>query len=253
MGRVWLKLDRQADGVPIPLYYRIKQILRERIESDEWPTGFMVPSERDLCSEFGVSRVTIRQAMAGLINEGLLRTEQGRGTFVCRPKVAQGLLKFYSFSEDMRLKGLNPKSKVVSVEVVRPTRSIARHLRLEQNDEVVKLTRLRIADGEPFILETSWLPRSKCPGIELEDLDSANLYDTLTVKYGLRLAKATETFEPVLVDEYEAGKLEVKPGSAALLLERVTYDSNGQPVEFCKGLVRGDRCRYYVELLQSEG
>lgn len=246
-----MKLEKNAGGVPIPLYYQLKQILRERIESGDWPAGFAIPAERELCGEFGVSRATVRQAISGLVNEGLLKREQGRGTFVCRPKVEQGLLRFYSFSEDMREKGLDPKSKVISVGVTRATRGVAKQLGIAPGEEVVKLTRLRIAAGEPLILETSWLPRSVCPGLEKEDLESATLYGLLRERYGLRLAKAREVFEPVLIDEYEAEHLGVKPGSPALLLERMTYGADGAPVELCKGVVRGDRCRYYVELMQS--
>lgn len=249
-----MEIDRSA---LLPLYFQLKEALREQIkeglQSGELSPGDYFTSEKELCKKYDVSNITVKRALNELVNEGLLVRQQGRGTFVARPKIEQGLQSFYSITTSLQEKGIRPSSKVLEVGVTPATKGVARHLDLEgEGQEVVKLVRLRLADEEPFALETSYLPSKLFPDLANYNLSVIPLYDLLSQKYGVEPIKAQEFFEPTLVDQYEAMVLGVKQGSPALLLERITYTLNDRPIELCKGVIRGDRCRLSVELLKRE-
>lgn len=233
----------------IPLYHQLKEILKENIESGVWKPGDRIPSENELRKQYDVSRNTVIKALEELVQEGLLRREQGRGTFVSSPKISHSLTGFYSFSNVLRANGLEPKDVILVLErrIAKP--SIARHLQLTGSREVWVLKRLRCAGDEPIMLETSHLPQNRVPRIEREDLENRSLYDYLEQKHGILVTRAKEIFEPVLIRDYESRYLRVPEGYPALLLDRIAYDSQGRPVEFCRSIVRGDRCRFYTELL----
>lgn len=232
----------------IPLYHQLKEILREKVESGEWKPHDLIPSEPQLARQYQVSRATARRAVDDLTKEGLFYRKQGKGTFVSPPKIVQGLSRFYSFSRDMKTKGLNPKSKVLHLYETLPGSNVKRTLQLGNGDRVYELQRLRLAKDEPIILETSWLPADMFSGLTVKALEENSLYDLMEKVYGVRPVKAEEYFEPVCVDEYESKMLGVEEGSPALLLHRVAYNEVGRPVELCKSIVRGDKCRYYVKL-----
>ncbi|NLA59151.1 MAG: GntR family transcriptional regulator [Firmicutes bacterium] len=232
----------------IPLYHQLKQILREKVESGEWRPNDMIPSEAQLARQYGVSRATTRRAVDDLTREGLFYRQHGKGTFVSPPNIVQGLSRFYSFSRDMENKGLRPRSKVLHLHEGKADPKVRKALRLEEGATVYELRRLRLAGDEPIILETSWLPAELFPGLIAKDLESQRLYDLMEKVYGVRPVNAEEYFEPICVDEYESQMLGVPIGAPALLLHRMTFDEKERPVEVCKSIVRGDKCRYYVRL-----
>jgi GntR family transcriptional regulator len=233
----------------IPLYHQLKEILREYIESGEWKPGDLIPSENEFQQEYNISRNTVKKALDDLVQEGILNRIQGKGTFVSMPKIEQSLSGFYSFSKVLRSKGLEPKDIILSLDQKEVKPSIAKRLQLPEKALVIELRRLRCANDEPMILETSYIPLQLVSGLSAEKLEHNSLYDLMQSEYGIMVTKAKETFEPVLIRDYESSYLQIKEGSPALLLERVAYDSNGQPVEFCRSIFRGDRCRFYTELL----
>ncbi len=236
----------------VPKYHQLKQILREKIDAGDWAPGDILPSEYELCSQYGVSRTTVRQTMAALVSEGLVTREQGRGTFVARPKLEQALGGFYSFTEEILKMGLRPRSEVLKAGVTGATKAVSKRLLIPEGEEVVFLTRLRLASEEPIMFETSYLPHRCCPGLAGRDLGARPLYDILRDDYEITLSRAREEFQPALADDYEAGWLRIETGAPVLLLERLTYadlkDGKDIPLEYCRSLVRGDRCRFYVDL-----
>jgi len=240
-----MPLDEKS---PIPLYHQLTEELRENIENGDWLPHSLIPSETELCEKYGVSRGTVRQALSQLVQEGLLYRKQGRGTFVAEPKITQQLNKFYSFAQDMREKGLKPSSKVLQNEKILPDSYIKNVLGLKEKEMVYKIMRLRLADEEPLILETSYLVEELFPDLDREDVEKVPLYDIIIKKYRIRITRAKETFEPILVDRFEAEKLQIPLGSPALLVKRITYTA-GIPFEFRKSIVRGDKCSYSVELI----
>ncbi|QBD77143.1 GntR family transcriptional regulator [Ktedonosporobacter rubrisoli] len=236
-------------GNGVPLYLQLKEIMREQIRSGAWQPGDRIPSEVEVRQHFDVSRATVRQAVTSLEQEGLLTRQQGRGTFVCKPKVEWRLRNFYSFTEDLTARGLHPESRLLVFEVVLRKSIACEVFGLGEKEPLIKLVRLRLAGGDPLMLETTYLPECFVPGLTEEDIRSQALYALLEAKYGMRLGRAMESFEPILVDEFASKMLEVPRGSPALYLERVGSLADGRRVELSQSVVRGDRCRYLVELM----
>ena len=232
---------------PIPKYYQLKEIIRDLIEKDELGVGEAIPPERELCEWYRVSRMTARQAVMELVNEGLLYRVQGLGTFVAEPKVHQGTGRLTSFTEDMRERGMEVSSTVVGVRVEEAGPVVARLLRIDPGDRIVRVRRVRNADGKPMALETSHLLYEVAKGILGEDLSGRSLYEELG-KAGVRVATAEQSYEAVLVNESESAHLGVPVGSPALLIERVTFNANDRPFEYVKSVYRGDRYRVTTRL-----
>ena len=239
---------RLEHGGIIPLYHQLKEILQENIESGAWRPGDLIPSENQLMRVYGVSRNTAKKALDDLVQEGALFRVQGKGTFVAKPKLEQSLSGFYSFSRVMRERGIPARDIILSVETEEVRASVARRLSIDPGEPVIALRRLRCMQEEPIIFETSHIPQRLAPRLSAAGLHDRSLYDLLQADYGIVVAKAKESLEPVLVRDYESRYLHVRAGCPALLLDRVAYDHRGTPVEFCRSIVRGDRCRYVTEL-----
>jgi len=240
-----LPIDR---GSPLPIYYQLKEALKQQIESGALKPHERVPSERELEEAYHISRMTARRALEELEAEGYIYRAQGKGSFVAEPKIRQGLLWLTSFTEDMRERGMRAGARVLRAEVVSDER-VARKLGIDSGEEFVMLQRLRTADGEPMALETSYLRRRFCPGLEGHDFTDRSLYSTLQEEYGLRLGRAEQAVEAKVADGFEAELLGVKPGAPMLSMERITYLDDGQtPIEYVRSIYRGDRYKLYVEL-----
>lgn len=234
----------------VPLYQQLKEFIIDKIERQEWHPDDRIYSENQLFEMFDVSRNTAKKAIEDLVQEGILYRIQGKGTFVSHPKIEHSLSAFYSFSQVLREKGLNPKDIIIDVTKEKATRKIAKALQIAEGDEVVVLQRLRCANDEPIIFETSYLPKTKISDMEkLKNVGESPLYDILRDAFKVYVTSAKETFEPILIREEEQQHLHVETGSPALLLERIAYDQTDKPVEFCKSIVRGDRCKFYTELI----
>lgn len=240
------KLDHSSY---VPLYQQLKEIIIEKIEDGEWKPGDKIYSENQLFEMFDVSRNTAKKAIEDLEQKGILYRVQGKGTFVNQPKIEQSLTGFYSFSQVLEDKGLQPKDVIINITVESATNKVAQALEIEKGEDVVVLQRLRYAQGEPIILESSFLRKDNIHKVEkLEKVGETRLYDLLREEFEINVTSAKEAFEPVLINEQESHYLKVNIGAPALLLERVGYDERKNPVEFCKSIVRGDRCKFYTEL-----
>lgn len=234
----------------VPLYQQLKEFIIESIENNKWNPGDKIYSENQFFEIFEVSRNTVKKAIEDLVQEGILYRVQGKGTFVSHPKIEHSLSAFYSFSQVLKEKGLKPKDVVLHVKVEEAIHKIAKALDIKKGEEVVVIQRLRYANEEPIILESSYLPKSKVANMEeLKYVGDTSLYNILNSKFNIIVNSAKETFEPILIRAEDSVLLHVKEGSPALLLERIAYDQNKQPIEFCKSIVRGDRCKFYTELL----
>lgn len=236
------------EKTPLPLYYRIKEQLRERIEDGELRPGDQLASERQLAVQYGVSTITVKRAILDLVQEGLLFRKQGKGTFVAPSKMERDLSRLTSFTEEMLHRGLRPNSRPIEARIVRARASVARALNLSPGEEVISIERVRLADGEPLLLEKTFLPHALFPSLLEEDFTSQSLYHFMTEKYGVSLVKARETLEPIIINSDESRKLDVKAGTPGLLLELVAFSENSRPVEYTKAIVRGDKTKYYIEM-----
>jgi GntR family transcriptional regulator len=237
-----------AIAAGLPLYRQIEADLRDRIRDGRLPPGAQVATETELMTEYGVSRATVRQALAGLLAEGQLEVRRGLGTYVAAPRFEHTIGGFYSFSREIERHGLQPGTRVLDIHIEPSLEDVAEALQILPGTPVVALRRLRLAGPDPLVVETSHLPAARFPDLESVDFSSVRLYDTLLNQYGCRPTRARETFEPILLTADEAALLDQRRGEPALRVERTAFDQDDQPIEFCRSTVRGDRYRYSVEL-----
>ncbi|NMR19653.1 GntR family transcriptional regulator [Cellulomonas fimi] len=224
-------------------YVRVRDYLRSLV-THELAVGDAIPSERLLCERFGVSRMTVRQAVDALVVEGLLQREQGRGTFVAPTKMDLEV-RLASFGEEMRRRGMEPSSKVLAAEEIPATPDIADALELVPGEHVLYLHRVRYADGEPMAIEQSWLPRALTPGL-FDDGPPPSVYGELR-RRGLDLDWGEDTVEATEVDGRDAALLGLRAGAAVLRLTRRTFAGQTACV-YSRSSYRADRYVLWVPL-----
>ena len=243
-------LNKQS---PIPLYYQLAEELGDKIRNGTLPPGARLPGERELSEQFGISRMTVRQALAYLTRQGAIVAHQGQGTFVSEPKLAHDTLHLLSFTEEMLRQGQAPTSRVIEQSRLPAPKAVARQLSLLVGDAVTKIVRLRYSVGAPLLLETVYVPQSLAPGLELTDLSQASLYQVLEERYALRLNQAQQSLEAITANEAEAGLFGIAAGTAMLMLQGVTFAHSGQPAEYFKAIYRGDRFMFQLESRRDLG
>lgn len=232
----------------LPLYYQLYEILRANITRGEWQPGDMIPPESELIERYRVSRTTVRQVLDMLVNEGLIYRQRGRGSFVAHPTVEQALVRIVSFTEDMRQRGFEPASKVLSSGLIPAPQDIAEKLQIEPGEELARLERLRLADDEPMSIEESYLVHRYCLGVLQGDYASNPLRQALEREYGIRLVRAKQVIRAILATPRLARLLSIPPRSALLFIERVSFSQQNVPVEFLRIYYRADRYSLYNEL-----
>jgi GntR family transcriptional regulator len=237
---------------PLPRYYQLKEIMREKIRSGEWKPGDLIPSERELGEQYGISRMTARQAITELVNEGLFYREQGKGTFVSRHKITQQLLRLTGFTEDIRARGQQPGTRVLAASMCASDETVAERLRLNVGEEVFCLHRLRLANDEPLAIEHSYLSFPGCEGLMGDDLEHHSLYRLLEAKYSQSLLEAEQELEAGLVSEEEAPLLKVPVGSPALYTRRTTYTERNRPIEYARAIYCGEKYIFYTYMKREQ-
>ncbi|HEX3787692.1 MAG TPA: GntR family transcriptional regulator [Pseudonocardiaceae bacterium] len=228
-----------------PKYWGLKRHLLDLLRS--MPPGSPIPTERSLAADFDVSRTTVRQALAELTVEGRLLRVQGKGTFAAEPKVAQRL-QLSSYTEDMRAQGRQPSSKLLEIAEDPADPELSQLLGVRVGAKVLRLHRLRLADGEPMALETTHLPTSRFRGLRRYVTAGGSLYQVLRERYGVEMGHAEETIETALASPDEAEQLGADVGLPMLLLSRHSFDTEGTPVEWVRSVYRGDRYKFVATL-----
>ena len=231
-----------------PLYHSLGHVIRSKIQSSEWSVGQQIPSERALMEMFGVSRATVRQGIENLVKEGVLHRMHGKGTFVAPPKIKQGLLRLLAFSDIMRRSGFNPSARLLGKECIDPPLNVRKVLAFPDSEAAAWLQRLLLVNDVPMLIETSYFSATRFPDLleAYDETDEPHLF--IYKHYGVKIVRASETLEPVIMEGHEARILGVKRGFPALWVEHIAYEATGKPVAFLTILLRGDRCRFYTEL-----
>jgi GntR family transcriptional regulator len=239
--------DRSA---PVPLYYQLKQWLAGRIASGELAPGAQLESELELCERFGISRGVVRQALTELRYEGLIERQRGRGTFVSKPKTAEGLISgLRGLADDAALRGQRIDSTVIVLGEVPAGASVARSLELQPGDPVVELERVRALDGEPHVLVMTYLPAAMVPGLAERDLSgSESLYRILREEYGLAIVSSLRRVEATVAGAREARLLGIERGDPLLVLRSIGYTTGRRPFDYFIAYHRGDRSAFEAEL-----
>lgn len=229
-----------------PIYDQLVEILRQNIENEMTPNEKML-SERGICEQYGVSRTTVRLAMAELEHMGYIYKRHGKGTFVAAiNKNSQNLMDSYSFTEHMKMLGKKPTTKVLSFEVLESTNYFAENLGITPGEKMIKITRLRLADNLPMMLERTYLPMKEFAGLTQEVVSKKPLYEIFREDYGEIIKVADEEFSAGILSEKESILLEVPLDSACLKLHRTTYNDDNRVIEFTLSVARSDKFVYKI-------
>lgn len=232
----------------LPLYVQLKELIKEKIEKGEWKINDKIPSERDLEKDYDVSRMTVRKAIIELVNEDILIRKQGKGTFVKELRIEQDLVKLKSFTQEMRLRGLNPSTRVIDAVEILPDIDVRNKLKLNLGENAFVLKRLRLANDEPMAYEVSYLAEKFCSGLFNRNLNQS-LYQVLTKEFNIQLNYAMQSLEAGIASIKEAELLNIAENDPILILERLTIDGQERPIEFVKSIYRGDKFKFLVRLI----
>ena len=228
-----------------PKYVQVEEVLKLNILSGEWAEGEKIPTESELCEMFDVSRITVRKALEELQGEGYLQRQQGKGTFVAKGQMEQRLSKFYSFSDELKKRGMTEYAAVIKLTVVEADDHVASRLQIEPGDPVWRVYRQRCTNDGPYAVETSYIPVAMIPEMTKEQINENGLYRTMA-SLGIKVDSANENFKAVNVTKEQARLLAVREDVAAIRLRRIAYSAM-RPVEYCTCIVRGDFFSYSVE------
>jgi len=219
---------------PLPLYYQLKEVLKQQIRVGHLAPHTAIPSEPELVAQYHVSRATVRQALTELVHEGLLYRQHGRGTFVCEPRVQQQTIsELTSFSEELRRRGKHPGGVLFVSELVRGSQHVREQLRLTDEEQVVRLERLRTADDTPISYEIDYLPYPRAASVyqRAKEAGDGSLYN-LMASEGLLPYIAEQSFKAGAATTREAELLRVAPDDLGVRLACTTFDETGSPIEY---------------------
>lgn len=235
-----------------PLYQIVAVSLFERVKTGQLKANERIPSESELCSEYSVGRNTVRRAISELVNEGVLRTIPGVGTFVVDNRLDKTAEYLFGFSQEMQLLDRTVSSKVLEANIISADPFLSRRLQIQLGAEVVFLYRVRYMDGEPTAIERSYIPHELCPGLLNYDFSSDSLYEILSTVYGRMPNHAEQVIEASLATPEVAQLLNLTLPAVVFVFHRDTHMESGQAIEYVESELRGDRFRFYTNLrLQS--
>ncbi|HBY96113.1 MAG: GntR family transcriptional regulator [Ardenticatenaceae bacterium] len=236
------QIQRDVDA---PLYTQIQRDIEISIATNRLRPGDLLPGEVELANRYGVSRVTVRQALRELVTEGLLYRIQGKGTFVSQPMIQRTEPNITSFFYEMLESGRKPTAKVSS-EVRSPDPETQRLLKLGPDELVIVIQRLRYVNGEPIVYQVNTTRESLCPGLTSEDLSVQSFQYTLEIKYNLRLVEVEEHLTSLKPGEELAQILEIPPTVPVLVDTRMLHGVGGVIIGMSRAYFRGDRYTYKV-------
>lgn len=232
--------------VDVPVYIKIHNELRRDIEGGKWRVGERIPSERDLAVDFHVSRMTLRQAIQTLVEEGILERRVGAGTYVASQKVQEKVSGVTSFTDLILAQGKTPSSKTISYHVAKPSASETERLNLGPNAQVLRMERVRYGDDVPICFEVATVPYELIRDFPRREV-SKSLYHVLEHEAGLVLGGAHQSISAMLASERVAEYLDVKRGSAILRLRQVSYLQDGTPFEYVRTQYVGERFEFTLD------
>jgi GntR family transcriptional regulator len=232
----------------VPRYHQIADALRERIRVGELPSGARLDNQRQLAKSFGVTLMTLRQALELLEREHLITRRHGLGTFVAAPSIDYDIMQLRRFAGDLSAKGERVATRLLGTRFAAADRRVAEALRLAGRPRVLVVERLRLVDEHPMSLQRSFLPSPLGDEVIRADLVLTPLHQVLEFKLGVVVTRASETVSAVRLGRREARDLGCRDGEPAFESERVSYDAGGVPVVFDRAFIPGDRFRITREL-----
>ena len=231
------------------LYMQLYEILRKKIESNEWAVGSQIPTEEDLCRMFSVSRATVRTAVMELVRQGYLKRQQGKGTFIFRNAVSEGLAMITSLKELLLEEelGLNFSSKVLARTVMMPVDGLHTKLDISEDKHIIYIKRLWTADEKPVLLQEIYIPYHICPLLLEDNIEQNALFDLFERKYGIKITRVENYMETSLLGPDEIVLLNQHENSAALILTQQFY-SGDTLIMYMRSVKKPERFRFFIEL-----
>jgi GntR family transcriptional regulator len=234
-----------------PLYSRVETVIASEIAEGLLKVGDQLPTEDSLIGRFEVSRITVRRAIQNLVSRGLVEIRRGKGTFVAAPKITQELRELSGFVEDMHALGRKPTARVISKEVVTADATVARQLAVTKGERVVRIHRVRLADGVPLSFDETYLPLEIGKKVITNNLKVEPIFSLLERKYDVPLIEAEYKLDAVAADAEVAAALKVKARSPIFRIERTSYSRDGRPVDYERLYYRGDLVRFVTRLVRK--
>jgi GntR family transcriptional regulator len=250
MKKDLFKIDHKSK---LPLYDQIERNLRNLIVDGHLKPGEAMPGEWDLADLYCVSRLTVRRALDELVRQNWLEKKHGVGTFVRQPTMATIAAGKLSFTDQMRSIGREPSSRYIGQRIIAATHKIALALHIQEGDPIIEITRVRLADNIPILLETACLSAARFPTLESHDWSQdESLYKVLNAEYEVTISAMDHTIKPVALTETEARYLKAKAGTPALLSQVIAYTPGGEPVEYAWSVSNGDKSEFYFHFQRVE-
>ena len=233
------------------LYARVETVLAGEITDGGLRVGDQLPTEDSLIARFGVSRITVRRAIQNLVSRGLVEIRRGKGTFVALPKMTQDLKELSGFVEDMHALGHKATARVIGKEIVTANATVARQLALTKGERVVRIRRVRLANGVPVSFDETYLPLEIGKKIITNSLKVEPIFSLLEHKYDVPLIEAEYKLDAVPAENDTAKALNVKPGSPMFRIERTSYSTASRPVDYETLHYRGDLVQFVTRLVRK--
>lgn len=239
--------------IPLPLYVQVVQYIEHKIESEQWHSGQLLPSEEELCKYFAVSRTVIRQALNYLTQKGAVSKQSGKRTRIAAPRYHGDLMADYpDFFQDALARGKSVSTRVLEAQVIPAGAEIAEHLQIAEGEAVFMLKRLRLFDSEPTVLLLTYLPERICPSLSHEDFATYSLRELLAQRYGLVMARSLRAISASAASKTEAKLLGVRVGSPLLVLKSLALLDDGTPLRYFIEWHRADRAEFKVHLIHEK-
>lgn len=231
------------DKSPLSLQYQLYSTLFEKISNGSWAEGYQIPSERELCNEYSVSRMTVREAVKSLVQEGYLIRKQGKGTFVSVPKFEQQLTSYFSLSQEIERRGLQSEFKILEFKKSKPNFAVKEALRLSDTDKVYELIRLRLIGNETFAWEKSIIPEVYLKEASEEEIMENGLYPTISKYSAMSPVEAEEEVTAINCPNDIADALKLEKNAAVLHITRLTK-AKEHYIEYCESYIHGEKYKY---------
>lgn len=232
----------------IPLHVQLANLLREQVVRRELRPDDRLPSERDLCQQYGISRITVRQALSDLAQEGLVYASVGKGTYVAETAFQEDLQPLSSFTQDLERRGMRASSRVLDAGVIPADDHWAEVLYIPRGTEVVRLHRLRLTNDLPIVIQLTHLPHHLCPDLLQYDFTCRSLYEILRNEYRLCLARSETVIEATLAASWEADLLELTQPAAILVSRQTTCLDTGTVVEVTRSVFNSERYKLRMHI-----
>jgi len=229
------------------LYMQLYEIVKKKIESGEWTVGSQIPTEDEICKMFNVSRATVRTAILELVRQGYLKRQQGKGTFIFRNVISEGLSMLTSFRESLFEESLHFSTSILARTVMMPVDDLDSKLDIPEDKHIIYIKRVRLIDGEPIMLQESYVPYHICPLLLEDDIEQTSLLDLFEKKYGIRITKIKNGIDIAYLNIDESRVLGLPENSAALLLTQYFY-SGDTIFMYTRSVKRPDKFQISIEL-----